>query len=219
MKPSRIAACLIITLFALWSVPASGQQDPVAAIKDGNVAQKLQAVRAIQNLPAEAKKNAVPQLIQLLKEPDENVRVAAASALQRLGGLALPVLVDLLKEPKEDKNVKIYAASIIGDIGPSAKGSIPDLVDALKDPDVILRVNLIHALGGMAPEAKDALAPLQEALKDGSAAVRSSAAFALGRFGANAAAAAGTLNELKEKDPSPVVRDLAAKALAKIQPM
>jgi flagellar motility protein MotE (MotC chaperone) len=69
--------------------------------------------------------------------------------LARIGGDAVPVLVYQLAHPRPD--VRKWAATMLGELGPVAKEAIPPLQDALKDRD--------PAVGTAARSALDKIAP------------------------------------------------------------
>ncbi len=127
-----------------------------------------------------AAKDAVPHLVELLKDPDALVRRAAAGALGMIGAAAkdaVPHLIDLLKD--SDTDVRRAAAGALGMIGPAAKDAVPHLVDLLKDPDADVRRAAAGALGGIGAAAKDAIAHLVDHLKDPDVPMRVEAAYAL----------------------------------------
>ena len=75
---------------------------------------------------------AIPQLIDLLKSPDADVRLIAAQVLARMGSdakEAVPNLIPLLKDP--DERVRKAATRTLGRIGPDAAAAVPELMQAL----------------------------------------------------------------------------------------
>ena len=77
----------------------------------------------------------VPALIHKLKDKDEEVRWEATFALVEIGPAAVPALIAALK----DKEMRRYAASALGAIGPAAKEAVPALIAALKDENQVVR--------------------------------------------------------------------------------
>jgi HEAT repeat protein len=68
------------------------------------------------------------------------------------------------------------AAQAIGEIGPEARRAIPDLIQALKNPDHLVRWAAAGALGRFGSEARDAVPSLRDlAARDPSPAVRDAA--------------------------------------------
>jgi len=75
---------------------------------------------------------AIPQLIELLKSPDPEVRLIAAQVLARMGSdakEAVPPLIPLLNDP--DERIRKAAARTLGRIGPDAAAAVPELMQAL----------------------------------------------------------------------------------------
>jgi HEAT repeat protein len=77
---------------------------------------------------------------------------------------------------------KDYAARELAKWGSDAPQAVPDLVDALKDPDKLVRYWAATALGTIGPAAKQAEPALTEALQDESWVVRTRAEWALKRI-------------------------------------
>jgi HEAT repeat protein len=123
-------------------------------------------------------KDAVPGLVKLLHDPDENVRRAAADALGGIGPAAVPGLAKLLHDP--DGNVRGYAASALSRIGPAAEAAVPALAAALKDADAEVRWWVADALKAIGPASVPALTA---ALKDADAGMRRLVTSALQRIG------------------------------------
>ena len=163
-----------------------------------------------------AAKAAVPELIKLLKDKDEQICHKARCALVKIGSAAVSALAKMLK----DENVKVrrVAVSAIEEIGSEAKVAVPALIEALKDEDEDAEVRwyAVIALGKIGIAAKDAVDSLIKALKHKETGVRSYAAFALGRMGSEAKKAIPALIEALEKDESGDVFIAAAEALEAI---
>jgi hypothetical protein len=75
---------------------------------------------------------ALPQLIELLRSPQADVRLLAAQVIARMGSDAkdaVPALIPLLKDP--DERVRKAATRTLGRIGPDASAAVPELLQAL----------------------------------------------------------------------------------------
>jgi|GEM_PF-1875141 len=88
--------------------------------------------------------------------------------LVRIGGSAVPALLDILKG--SDRDMRVCAAEVLGDIGPAARAAIPALIHAVEHPATdqdakTLSRHAALALGRIGPEAKSA-APALTALLD-----------------------------------------------------
>jgi HEAT repeat protein len=80
-----------------------------------------------------------------------------------------------------------------GFAGQPADTTVSDLIDALKDPDPVIRQGVTTALGGLGPKAAPAGPALIDALNDQDPSVRQLAARALGDIGPQAEAAVPAL--------------------------
>jgi hypothetical protein len=124
-------------------------------------------------------KEALPGLIEALKDTDTNGRVrgSAAQALGEIGDkVAVPELIEALKDTND--SVRSGAAEALGKIGD--KVAVPELIEALKDTNDSVRSGAAEALGKIGD--KVAVPELIEALKDTNDSVRGSAAQALGKI-------------------------------------
>jgi HEAT repeat protein len=90
-------------------------------------------------------------------------------------------------------------------------------VEALRGPDVKLRIKAVRKLGNLGQADPAALPAVVGALKDADARVRREAVLALVKFGADAREAVTTLTELERRDADAQVREYAGRALAKIR--
>ncbi|HWF18029.1 MAG TPA: HEAT repeat domain-containing protein [Verrucomicrobiae bacterium] len=110
-------------------------------------------------------KSAVPQLIALLKDDDENVRLTAAYCLGCIGDEAKSAVPDLIKEFEREESVppnyNPAAACALGKIGPSARAAIPVLTAGLtnRSPNLVVQAALINLHAA-------SITPIVEQLKD-----------------------------------------------------
>ncbi len=98
-----------------------------------------------------------------------------------------------------DWGVKATVAEVLAQMGEVA---VPALIEALRDPDTMVRVQAARSLARMGPTGSDAVPALIEALHDPDDLVREHAARALGQMGPAASEAIPHLIELL-KQPSP----------------
>jgi HEAT repeat protein len=105
-----------------------------------------------------------------------------------------------------------------GPTAPTSAGGMPvsHWVEELRDPNPNKRKEAAEKLGNVGAADPTAVPALVGALKDSNARVRGAAVLALGKPGSTAKAAVPTLQDLKDHDPDPGVRDYAAKALKNI---
>ncbi|MHC4200300.1 MAG: HEAT repeat domain-containing protein, partial [Planctomycetota bacterium] len=87
-----------------------------------------------------AAKEAIPALIEALKDTDYEVRMSAISDLSRVcGPAAVPTLLEALKD--KESRVRKRAARALGRFGPAAKAAVPTLLEALKDKESRVRTS------------------------------------------------------------------------------
>ena len=139
-------------------------------------------VVAIAGLGKTRSEKAIPLLIEVMvKEKDSLVRYEAVRALKILAedsSEALPPLIRALRDPAP--LVQLAAVMAAGEIGPSAKLAIPELLQVLCATDTSLRMHAATALGSIGgPDARVALA---SALSDKVPQVRQAAAASLQRI-------------------------------------
>jgi bilin biosynthesis protein len=172
----RRAAAKTITLIA----------DPVAIpdliyalINDEDTVVKGSSVGALARI-GEA---SVPPLLEILASPDrpESTKGHAAWALAFIGAEAAPQIYAALESDSVD--VRCAAVGAIGRIAEekSEERAYNCLLEALTDPEAVIRTEAAALLGNMAHAP--ALPNLIQALQDGDGDVRKSAAIALGKIG------------------------------------
>ncbi|MBI2267551.1 MAG: HEAT repeat domain-containing protein [Armatimonadetes bacterium] len=128
-------------------------------------------IRALAALDA---REAIPQLMGLLRDGDPWVRGEAAEALGLLGaGEAIPQLMDLLSD--KDWKERWSAAKALGLLG--ARETIPQLMNLLSDEDSSVQGSAAEALGLLG--AGEAIPQLMELLRDEDSLERGSVAEAL----------------------------------------
>ncbi len=159
---------------------------------------------------------AVPDLLELLHDPDPQTRALAALALGKIGTSldeVVPALAKLLDEPGD----RLGALKGIWELRARARGAIPALVVVMRtDADGELRWMATEALAKMGPTAQPALPQLIEALADPVPAVRSHAAESLRKIGPEATAALPALRRLVN-DPDAEVRKEVGRAIKAIE--
>jgi len=123
--------------------------------------------RAMRRMGADA----VPSLIEMLKDEDTAARRMAAWALSGMGmeaKAAVHALREAVQEP--DSDTRERAAYALGNLGPEARETIPALIKALEDVEAEVRTSAANALMKIDPTGaalKDAVPPLQKAVTKG----------------------------------------------------
>jgi HEAT repeat protein len=159
---------------------------------------RADALRSIGSFGSEAVP-ALPQLIAALKDPDLQVRMAAAWAISQTAPSANAGTVKALEQALSDSNPRMrsLAAVALRQIGSGAADAIPQLIACLDDPVAFVRAPAADALGAIGPAARPAVGPLSKRLlvKDEQVFVLRSIAYALGNIGPDARSAIPALEE------------------------
>ncbi len=129
--------------------------DSVSSHYHGQPPHSLLAVWALPELSPEAKRSAVPTLIQRLGDKDQDTNQCSLSAgssylaLKKMAPESIDPLIKALSS--HDRQTRLLAAGTLGEIGTSAKAAIPVLEKSLTDTDPQVRASIaidIGKLGG-----------------------------------------------------------------------
>ena len=159
---------------------------------------------------------ALLKIVETLRDESAQVRQAAFGALAPLGPIAeeaVPALSAMVSD--DDPLVVMWTHATLQAMDSSARGALPALAEALRNPNVEARelaATTLGAIGG--PEAVAALAEL---VRTGEPWDRRAAINALGTIGAEAEPAVPALTAALDDEGLSVRRD-AAKALGAIGP-
>ena len=130
----------------------------------------------------EKSREAVPRLEKLLRDPDEDVRIGALFALEKIGA-TLACLMPAIEFLEAGKKVST-AASVVSQLGPAGAPAVPALIRDLERSPPGSRIDTIHALGQIGLAASAAVLLLHREFADESSSnARVWAARALGRIG------------------------------------
>lgn len=180
--------------------------------KDRNVRRAAVRAMAESDAPSES---VAPQLVAAIQQADDELVSDVVAMLSSLGAQAVP----RVKRGLANKDLRGYAAVILGNIGPEAKDAVPELVDALDvegDPD--FRREVLFTLGRIGPPAAPAVPKIIEILKsDTNERVISAACYALGSVGTEASEAAPALVGIYN-DGTEFQKMVAIWALLKVRP-
>lgn len=174
---------------------------------------QMAAVDAFLAISPEEATALLPAVSAYLKDPDPDVRSAAAFMLGNFRKDAIPYLLQALQD--KEGLVRAKAAYSFIKIGPDAKEAVPALIAALRDSSRDVHNNAVVALGSIGPEARAAVADLIDVLKtDKNPYTRASAAEALGNIGPAAKEAIPALQDALKDE---YTQEAATKALKKIE--
>lgn len=104
-----------------------------------------------------------PVNVALPTTAGEATQIAAADALGRIGGPAVPALSDALSN--SDAVVRLQACKALAYMGAKASPAVPELVQRLYDSEEAVRTQAANALGQIGDEARPAVPQLVEMLK------------------------------------------------------
>jgi HEAT repeat protein len=163
-----------------------GQAEPAApmlvkALGDPDVFVRWAAARTLGKLSPAAADIAVPGLAHLLVDSDLDLRLVAATALERYGPLAKTAVPDLTQAvSSSDAELRMAAIKTLGAIGGTAvQPAIPALTTAVADSDARVRKSAAEMLGKLGPAARGALEALNKGMKDSNPDVKKAAGEAL----------------------------------------
>jgi HEAT repeat protein len=139
---------------------------------------------------------AIPALAKALRDPDNEVRWAAAGALAKIREDAVPVLLDSLRD--QDWRVRHASVYALGEIGAGAKAAIPALIRELADPFPTVRTSTVASLVNIGNSAID---PSLEAVENGTGVARQGAAQVLIRLYPSPRMVGPLLNMLRDQNP------------------
>lgn len=190
------------------------------ALQDADALVQRDAAAALTQVPPDAARAALPELLQLCRSGNSQSRRAALDVLLRVVGpddkTALPALQQALLDSEiEVRRNAALALSNIG--GPEAVPALNVLIDALRRGEPELRRQAAAAIRNLGPGAKAAVPYLVAALRDVDEETRGNVALALGGLEKAAEAAYSPLVERvadrKETDDN---RFKAATALSRL---
>jgi S1-C subfamily serine protease len=185
---------------ALEKVPPLKDDLPMlrAACKNSREPAKVreEAAKALAQLGPDAR-SALPDLLAMLKDSNESVRLAALAAVTAIGPQAQDVsaLSEGLSSPSTAVRERTMQA--LARLGPDARDAVPALKTALKDREKAIKLQAAQTLEAVGPAAKDAIPALTEALKDADTEVGLASARALLKLGETKTAVAFLVDVLK----------------------
>lgn len=199
---------------ALLQIGPAGAVRPLQRyLNDANYFVRRRAASTLGRFGPEARRT-VPDLIEMLHDPQLDVRTAAEGALINIGDSAIQALSDALRNTDERGRKSLIET--LGRFGPPA---VPVLMAELKkEESSFLRLLTIDVLSRSDAISPDVLQTLSASLRDLDEGVRVGAADALGRLGNRAVPAYGDLIVVSVTDHDALVRQKATNAVAALGP-
>ena len=186
----------------------------LAALKHADVRVRSEAALDLAELP-EPPDDALPRLVQALKDPSGIVRAHSILAVLRIdprNQLALAAIPGLVTD--QDDAVRRAMISVLTELGPLGEPVVADLFAALRrEQTAVIRVDLIQALGGAAQHPRgigcrhpEVVRAVVQALRDPDLFVQNQALRTLHSFGLDARPALPILADLlAREDDDPVL--------------
>ena len=166
---------------AAIGLPAVAALIEVLKNEDEHEQVRRAAIKALANIGWEAK-DAIPDLIEALKDKSKEVAKQTLRALVMIGSLAVPALIEGLNEKNEEYFWE-YALGTIADVGYTDVVKANDLaaafIERLKDRSWEVRKFAASALGEIGNKSEKTVAALRDACKDPDDNVREAAEKAL----------------------------------------
>jgi HEAT repeat protein len=186
-----------------------------SALRDSAMSVRVEAARSLAHLEAAAAE-AAPDLIALLIEPDEELRVQTAEALGKVHGDVKATVTALTMQVRDSSpKVQVAAARALGELKKDAAEAVPALVVLVQDTHEEVREAAAAAVAAIGVLEEEAVHKLTQGLRSPDNMVRAQTAQALGEIGAPAADAAPALAKALA-DNNDRVRAKAAEALGKL---
>ena len=158
-------------------------------------------------------------IVPALRDPDSEVRGAAAEALARSGRQAVAPMIELLGSAEPADQAR--AARVLAKMGTESKAAVPALVRVLGVSDDGVQEAALEALANIGPDASAAVAPISRMLgARPSLDKRKVLIYALGEIGAASKPAVPLITEAlrDQSDSEGFLNANAADALGKIGP-
>ncbi len=215
----RFAAMAFTILPAFLSAAESSPTEPqkevpplINKLQDSDPLVRMKAAKSLGELGATAHA-ALPTLLSLKKDADEDVRNIAERAARRITDQVASEVTKMIDHLNDtDPAIRAKAAKQIGQFGPAAKNALPSLRARLKDPDPQVKNEAENAIAAISrkPITPDVQLLLNE-LQSPDNSTRKAAIDALASMGAIAEGALDALRQLRQ-DPDPAIRIAAIKA-------
>lgn len=150
----------------------------IGGIDDVSREVRLECLQSITNLGPPPAGPGAAQVKEKLErrvktEKDNSAKIWVRVAIMRMdptkvNDANLNPITGLMKE-KGDLDIRVQAARAIGFFGPAAKSKIPELVEALNDPEPLMVWQALWSLAMMGKEAKNALPQIEKVAADSKA--------------------------------------------------
>jgi len=189
------------------------------SLYDKSALVRRRAVEGLSAVLADGARIDAKVIVPALRDPDSEVRAAAAEALARSGRQAVAPMIELLGSAEPADQAR--AARVLAKIGAESKAAVPALVRVLGASDEDVQQAALKALANIGPDASAAVAPISRMLgASPSLAKRKTLIYALGEIGPASNPAVPLITEAlrDQSDRQGFLNVAAADALGKIGP-
>jgi HEAT repeat protein len=188
----------------------------VEILRDKDQEDRAQALLTLLMIGPAARAS-LPAIREMFTAKDKKFRTLAAATAWRVGNdtKGRELLLEALRG--KDATMRESAVALLGEVGPAAKDTIPQLRTLLRDPDSLIRFYAAHSLWRIAKD-EAAIPILIDLLQDKNTRVRRWSATELGDIGPAAKKAVSALEQACRDDDDEYVQRFAAEALQKIVP-
>lgn len=189
------------------------------SLHDNSAVVRRRAVEGLSAVLAGGARIDAKVIVPALRDPDSEVRAAAAKALARSGRQAVAPMIELLGSAEPADQAR--AARVLAKMGAESKAAVPALVRVLGVSDDGVQEAALEALANIGPDASAAVAPISRMLgARPSLDKRKVLIYALGEIGAASKPAVPLIIEAlrDQSDSEGFLNVVAADALGKIGP-
>jgi HEAT repeat protein len=189
------------------------------SLYDKSARVRQQAVEGLSAVLADGAGIDAKVIVPALRDPDSEVRAAAAEALARSGRQAITPMIELLGSAEPADQAR--AARVLAMMGAESKAAVPALVRVLGVSDDGVQQAALDALASIGPDASAAVAPISRMLgARPSLAKRTTLIYTLGEIGPPSKPAVPLITEAlrDQSDREGSLNEVAADALGKIGP-
>jgi HEAT repeat protein len=124
--------------------------------------ERLAVLKALRAFRAGAR-DALPELMETIQDPDLEVRCDSAEAIGDMGAAGAPGIDGLLGLMKDQEaKARAHACEALGEIGPPARRALAALRDAQKDQDEEVRKEAAQAIKRIDPGGESGTLPKEE---------------------------------------------------------
>lgn len=139
----------IVILFLISNVALAQAEDWLEHVQGLGFWERLAEINSVSKLPKAAQRDRVSALIQLLKDQDQSVRVAAASELAQIrdvSAAALPQLIQNFQQPNGEEGMEYVVA-----VAAFEEQALPHLQRALGSSNWLVRARSCDAVRKIKP--------------------------------------------------------------------